>query len=189
MKNLLESARMALAALSANRMRSLLTMLGIIIGVAAVIAMVSVGSGATERISEQIASMGSNLIIVMPGSLTSGGMRMGSGASLTLTEEDANAIAAECPSVSVAAPMVRSAAQVIYGNNNWATSVIGTVPSYLEVRNLTLDRGEPFTAQDIDSSARVALLGQTVVDNLFGGADPVGQTFRIRTSLLRWPEF
>lgn len=180
MKNLVESARMALAALSANRMRSLLTMLGIIIGVAAVIAMVSVGSGATERISEQIASMGSNLIIVMPGSLTSGGMRMGSGASLTLTEEDATAIGVECPSVSVTAAMVRSGAQVIFGNNNWATSVIGTVPSYMEVRDLTLDRGEPFTSQDIDSSARVALLGQTVVNNLFGGADPLGQTFRIK---------
>ncbi|WP_321473695.1 ABC transporter permease [uncultured Paludibaculum sp.] len=180
MKNLVESARMALAALSANRMRSLLTMLGIIIGVAAVIAMVSVGSGATERISEQIASMGSNLIVIMPGSLTSGGMRMGSGMSLTLTEEDAAAIAAECPSVAQVAPMVRSSAQVIQGNNNWATSVIGTVPSYLEVRDLTLERGEPFTTQDVDSSARVALLGETVVQNLFGGMDPIGQVFRIR---------
>ena len=180
MKNLLESARMALSALAANRLRSGLTMLGIIIGVAAVIAMVSVGSGATERIEEQISSMGSNLIIVLAGSITSNGMRLGSGASLSLTEDDATAMAAECPSVAAAAPVVRSGAQVIYGNTNWATVIYGATPSYLDVRDLSVDQGQPFTDQDVQASARVALLGVTVVRNLFGDADPLGQVFRIR---------
>src|SRR5512136_522405 len=112
MKNLLESARMALAALAANRLRSALTMLGIIIGVAAVIAMVAIGSGATSRIEEQIQSIGSNIIMVLPGSLTSGGMRLGSGASATLTEDDAKAVAAECPAVAAVAPTVRGGGQV-----------------------------------------------------------------------------
>ncbi len=180
MKNLLESARMALGALTANRMRSLLTMLGIIIGVAAVIAMVSVGSGATQRIEDQISSMGSNLIIVMAGSVTTNGMRLGSGASLSLTLDDAAAIANECPSVSAAAPTVRSTAQVIYGNTNWATSIYGITPTYLDVRDLSIDRGVSITQQDVQSTARVALLGATVVRNLFGDTDPVGQLFRIR---------
>ncbi len=180
MKNLAESARMALAALAANRLRSALTMLGIIIGVAAVIAMVAVGTGATQRIQAQISSMGSNLIIVLAGSVTSNGMRMGSGASLALTEDDAAAIAGECPAVSASAPIVRSAAQVVYGNNNWATSIYGTVPAYLDIRDSAVINGQPITQQDVEASARVALLGITVVQNLFGDADPVGQIFRIR---------
>jgi putative ABC transport system permease protein len=180
MKNILESARMALAALAANRLRSGLTMLGIIIGVAAVIAMVSVGSGATDRIQEQISSMGSNLIVVMPGSLTTGGMRLGSGANVTLTEDDASAIGTECPAVAVSVPTVRSGAQVIYGNANWATSIMGVTPAYLDVRDLSVSRGEAFTAQDVEATARVALLGETVVRNLFGDADPIGQVFRIK---------
>ncbi len=180
MKNLMESARMALSALAANRMRSGLTMLGIIIGVAAVIAMVSVGSGATERIQAQISSMGSNLVVVLSGSLTANGIRMGSGASLSLTEDDAAAMETECQSVAAAVPMVRSGAQVIYGNANWATTVYGVTPEYLDVRDLRLMNGQPFTTQDVDASARVALLGETVVKNLFGDADPVGQVFRIR---------
>ena len=179
MKNLLESARMALSALAANRMRSGLTMLGIIIGVAAVIAMVSVGSGATARIEEQISSMGSNLIIVLAGSITSNGMRLGSGAALSLTEDDAAAMAAECPSVAAAAPTVRSGAQVIFGNTNWATSIYGITPSYLDVRDLSVDQGQSISDQDVQASARVALLGVTVVKNLFGDTNPIGQIFRI----------
>src|SRR5581483_1944097 len=120
MKNLLASTRIAINALKVNKMRSGLTMLGIIIGVAAVIAMVAVGSGASERIQEQIASIGSNVIIVMPGSITTSGIRLGAGVALTLTLDDARAIAEECPAVASVAPLVRGGAQTVYGNNNWA---------------------------------------------------------------------
>ncbi len=177
---LLVSVRIALRALRVNRLRSALTMLGIIIGVAAVIAMVAIGSGATARIEAQIQSIGSNIIMVLPGSLTAGGMRLGSGASVTLTEDDAKAIGAECPAVAAVAPVVRSGAQIVYGNNNWATSIQGTTPAYLTIRDATLSSGRPFTDQDVDSAAKVALLGQTVVDNLFDGGDPVDQIVRIK---------
>jgi putative ABC transport system permease protein len=177
---LLASMRIALRALRVNRMRSALTMLGIIIGVAAVIAMVAVGSGATARIEAQIQSIGSNIIMILPGSLTTGGMRLGSGASVTLTEDDAKAIATECPAVSAVAPVVRSGAQIVYGNNNWATSIQGTTPAYLTIRDAALSSGRPFTDQDVDSAAKVALLGQTVVQNLFDGSDPIDQIVRIR---------
>ena len=128
MKKLMTSVRIALRALKVNRTRSALTMLGIIIGVAAVIAMVGVGTGATERIQEQIESIGSNLIIVLPGSISSNGVRLGSGGVATLTQDDAQAIAAECPSVALTAPTVRGGVQVVYGNNNWATNVQGVTP-------------------------------------------------------------
>ncbi len=177
---LFSNVAIALEALRVNRLRSSLTMLGIIIGVAAVIAMVAVGSGATARIDEQIQSIGSNIIMVLPGSLTTGGMRLGSGATVTLTEDDANAIATECPAVSAAAPVVRSGAQVMYGNNNWATSIQGTTPDYLIIRDASLSSGRPFTNQDVDSAAKVAVLGQTVVQNLFDGGDPVDQVIRIK---------
>jgi putative ABC transport system permease protein len=176
---ILPSIAIALRALQVNRLRSALTMLGIIIGVAAVIAMVAVGSGATARIQEQIQSIGSNLIIVLPGSITNSGIRLGSGASQTLTEDDAKAIAAECPAVSAVAPTVRGGEQVVYGNNNWSTVVQGTTPEYLVIRELPVIAGRPFTSQDVDAAAKVALLGQTVVQNLFGAADPVGQVIRI----------
>ena len=176
----LASIRIALRALRVNRLRSALTMLGIIIGVSAVIAMVAIGSGATARIKEQIQSIGSNLIMVMPGSLTSNGIRLGSGAGVSLTEDDGKAIAAECPVVGAVAPIVRGGGQVMYGNNNWATSIQGTTPDYLTIRDQTVASGHPFTSQDVDSASKVALLGQTVVDNLFGGSDPVGQVIRIK---------
>jgi putative ABC transport system permease protein len=180
MNKIVASMRIAMRALRINRLRAALTMLGIIIGVAAVIAMVAVGSGATARIQEQIASIGSNVIMVLSGSITSGGMRLGSGAGLTLTEDDARAIATECPAVQAAAPMVRGGAQVMYGNNNWATSIQGTTPEYLAIRDYSVSSGRVFTSQDVDSSAKVALLGITVAKNLFGDADPVGQVFRIK---------
>ena len=172
--------RIALRALRVNRMRSALTMLGVVIGVAAVIAMVAVGSGATARIQQQIEAIGSNLIMVIPGSITSNGIRLGSGAVVTLSEDDARAIAAECPSVSVVAPFVRGGVQVMYANNNWATSVLGTTPDYLVIRNQPVAQGNPFTVDDVNSAAKVALLGRTVAQNLFGDADPVGQTIRIK---------
>jgi putative ABC transport system permease protein len=161
-------------------MRSALTMLGIIIGVGAVIAMVSVGSGATARIQEQIASIGSNVIIVMPGSITASGIRLGSGNAVTLTEDDVKAIASDCPAVQAVAPTVRGGSQVVYGNNNWATQILGTTPDYLIIRDLGIQSGAAFTQQDVDATAKVAVLGQTVVDNLFNGADPVGQVIRIK---------
>jgi putative ABC transport system permease protein len=177
---ILASIRIALRALKVNRLRSALTMLGIIIGVAAVIAMVAIGSGATARIEEQIQSIGSNLIIVMSGSLTSNGIRLGSGAGVTLTEDDGKAIAEECPAVTAVAPTVRGGAQVMYGNNNWATSIQGTTPDYLTIRDLSVQSGRAFTDQDVDSAAKVALLGPTVVQNLFGNADAVNQVIRIK---------
>ena len=180
MLNILPSVKIALRALRINKLRSALTMLGIIIGVAAVIAMVAVGAGATQRIQQQIASIGSNVIIVLSGSLTSSGIRLGSGNAVTLTEDDAAAIAAECPAVSAAAPASRGGAQVIFGNNNWATSVMGTTPEYLEIRDLQIESGAAFTRQDVEGAAKVALLGRTVATNLFGGADPVGQVIRIK---------
>ena len=172
--------RISLRALRVNKMRSALTMLGIIIGVGAVITMLAVGTGARERISAQMASIGSNLLIVLPGSSTSGGIRMGSGTQSTLTLDDAEAILRECPTVSDVAPMFNGVAQVVYGNQNWSTGVIGTTPGILPVRDWSLASGRTFTDQDVRNATKVCLLGQTVVDNLFGNADPVGQIIRIK---------
>jgi putative ABC transport system permease protein len=177
---LLATIRIAFDALKANKMRSALTMLGIIIGVAAVIAMVAVGSGATARIQEQIQSIGSNVIIVLSGSINTGGIRLGSGASQTLSDDDAKAIAAECPAVEATSGTVRGSAQIVYGNNNWGTSVQGVTPEYLSIRDYSVQSGRPFTSQDVDAATKVALLGRTVSNNLFGGADPVGEVIRIK---------
>ena len=177
---LLAAIRIALRALRVNRLRSALTMLGIVIGVAAVIAMVAVGSGATQRIQEQIQAIGSNLILIIPGSITSNGVRLGGGASVTLSEEDVKAISAECPAVNAVAPAVRGGAQVTFGNSNWATQIVGTTPDYLTIRDQSVVSGAPFTADDVNSGAKVALLGQTVAQNLFGTADPTGQSIRIK---------
>jgi putative ABC transport system permease protein len=174
------SVRIALRALQINRLRSALTMLGIIIGVAAVISMVAIGSGATARIQEQIASIGSNVIIVLSGSVTSNGIRLGSGAALTLSSDDAKAIATECPAVAAVAPTVRGSGQIVFGNNNWFTNIQGTTPDYLTIRDYTMQSGAAFTAQDVDGATKVALLGKTVSNNLFGDADPVGQVIRIK---------
>jgi len=177
---LVASVRIALRALRVNKLRSALTMLGIIIGVGAVIAMVAVGSGAANRISEQIASIGSNLIIVLPGSATSGGLRMGHGSTLTLTEEDAKAIALEIPGVQTAGGSMRGTAQLVFGNQNWSTVVQGTTVDYLEIRDWDLADGRFFTAEDIDGATKVVVLGQTVRENLFGDGDPIGQIVRIK---------
>ncbi len=155
-------------------------MLGIIIGVAAVIAMVAVGAGAESRIREQIASIGSNLIMVLSGSITSSGIRMGTGNAQTLTEEDARAILAECEAASLTAPAVRGGVQVVYGNNNWATQILGTTPEYLPIRDLSMQDGQAFTLADVEGATKVALLGKTVVDNLFYGEAPVGKIIRIK---------
>jgi putative ABC transport system permease protein len=171
---------MALAALRVNKLRTALTMLGIVIGVAAVIAMVSVGTGAQERIAEQIRSMGSNLIIVFPGAQTSGGIRWGLGSQLTLTEEDARALELEVPAIEVAAPSVRGAAQTVFGNLNWSTVIQGVTPDYVVAREWGIARGKMFGPQDEAAAAKVAVLGETVWRSLFGDTDPIGQTIRIK---------
>jgi putative ABC transport system permease protein len=180
MKQLLSSIRIAFRALRMNKLRSALTMLGIVIGVASVIATVAIGSGATQRIQQQIASIGSNIIIVIPGSMSSSGVRLGTGNAVTLSEADARELVAQCPDVALASPMVRGGAQVVNGNNNWATSILGITPDYLTIRELTVAEGSEFAQQDVDSANKVAVLGQTPVDNLFDGADPIGQTIRIK---------
>ena len=177
---ILASVRIAFRALRVNALRSALTMLGIIIGVAAVIAMIAVGSGATARVAEQIQSIGSNVIMVLAGSVTSGGIRLGHGAATTLTEDDARAIAVECPAVEMVAPSVRGVRQVVFGNSNWSTVIQGTVPEFLEIRNFRVLYGRPFTSQDVEAATKVGLVGQTVVKSLFGDADPVGQIIRIK---------
>lgn len=174
------SLRIALNALKANKMRSLLTMLGIIIGVAAVVIMVAIGSGASAKITAQIESVGSNLLIVIPGATTAGGVRMGSGTVSTLTLADSEAIAQNCPSVARVAPVWGGVAQAVYGNQNWSTGVTGTTPSMFAIRDWTLTAGRFFTVQETKAAAKVALLGQTVVNNLFGGADPIGEIVRIK---------
>jgi putative ABC transport system permease protein len=178
--NPLQSARVALRALRVNKLRSILTMLGIIIGVGAVIAMVGVGSGAQARVAEQIQSLGANLIVVLSGSTTTGGVRGGQGTRLTITEEDSAAIARELPAVQVSAPSMRGSAQVVFGNLNWATNVHGVTPDYFEAREWVLVSGRFFTLEDLAGASKVALLGQTVAQNIFGDADPVGQVVRIK---------
>jgi putative ABC transport system permease protein len=176
----LQTLKIALRALRTNKMRSFLTMLGIIIGIAAVIAMMAVGSGASYVISQQIASIGSNIILVIPGSTTSGGLRTGSGGAQTLTSDDAKAIMNECPSVSLAAGTVRTSAQVVYGNLNWSTVIMGGTPELFEIREWPVIAGRSITHQDVDSAGKVCLLGQTVADNLFGSTDPIGNIVRIK---------
>jgi putative ABC transport system permease protein len=168
-------------AMAVNRMRAFLTMLGMVIGVGAVILMLAVGQGAQQQVEASIASMGSNLFIVLSGSTTSGGLRMGGGAAPTLTLADAQAIE-ELPSVAAVAPSSPGTAQLVYGPNNWSTQVVGSTPSFLTVRDWKLASGFPFTDSDIRSATRVALLGQTVAQNLFGDEEPVGKTIRIRNS-------
>jgi len=180
MINLPSTLKISLRALRVNKMRSALTMLGVIIGVGAVIAMLAIGTGASSQIQQQISSLGSNLLMVLPGATTAGGVRMGWGTESTLTLADAYAVLKECPSVAHVAPVLSGVAQVVYSNQNWATGVTGTTPGMLIVRNWDLSAGRAFTEQDVKSATKVCLLGQTVVDMLFGGVDPVGQIVRIK---------
>ena len=178
--NALQAVRIALRSLRVNKLRSALTMLGIIIGVGAVITMVAVGSGAQARVAEQIQSLGSNLIIVLSGSVTAGGVRMGTSSQQTITEDDAYAIAREIPSVQAVAPSVRGNAQVVFGNLNWSTGIQGVTPDYFEAREWPVVNGRAFGPEDLDGATKVALLGQTTALNLFAEADPVGQIIRIK---------
>ena len=180
MINIVSTVKISFRALRVNKMRSALTMLGIIIGVGAVIAMLAVGTGASRRISEYISKMGSNLLMIVPGTTTAGGVRMGSGTQPTLTLADAEAILKESRAVSDVAPVLSGVAQVVYGHQNWSTGVVGTTPGMLNVRDWPLASGRSFTQQDVKSATKVCLLGQTVVENLFGDMDPIGQFIRIK---------
>ena len=179
MINISSTIKISLRALWVNKMRSALTMLGIIIGAGAVITMVAVGTGARQRIAEQISSMGSNLLIIQLGSATAGGARLGAGTLPRLTTRDAEAILKECPAVAEVAPTRQGRAQVVFGHSNWSTGVYGTTPGMLAARDWDLTFGRPFTQQDVKNATKVALLGQTVVNSLFGEQDPVGRTIRI----------
>ncbi len=176
----LSSLKVALRALRINKMRSFLTMLGIIIGVGAVIVMVAIGSGASEMIAQQIASMGSNLLIVLPGATTSGGARMGGGSVSTLTSDDAKAIKDECSAIKDVAPVWGGVTQVVYGNQNWNTSVTGTTPPFFDIREWPIATGRIFNEQEISGAVKVAVIGQTIVENLFGAENPLGQIIRIK---------
>jgi putative ABC transport system permease protein len=179
---LLATVKVALRALARNKMRSMLTMLGIIIGVGAVIAMVGIGQGASASVQAQISQLGNNVLYVSAGSSSSGGLRGGSGSGTTLTPEDVAAIEREIPSVAAATPTVRASGQLVVGNQNWSASggIQGVNERYPEIRGWDVESGTFFTATDVRTSARVAVVGRTVAENLFGGADPVGETMRIR---------
>ena len=175
-----QNVGIALRALRVNKLRSTLTMLGIIIGVAAVITMVAVGAGAQMRVAEQIRSLGANLIIARSGSVNSGGVRLGIGSRLTVTEDDATAIERNLDSVQVVAPSVRGTVQVVYGNLNWSTLVEGVTADYLEARDWVLAAGRPIEVDDVRGATKVAVLGKTTIENLFGDSDPLGQVIRIK---------
>jgi putative ABC transport system permease protein len=177
----LQTGRIALLALLRNKLRSFLTALGIIIGVAAVIAMVAIGEGAKSQVEAAFAAMGTNLLIIMPGSSSSGGARGGFGTQPTLTWDDLKAIQTEVPLVADAAPTLRTNAQVQSEEQNWGTSVQGTTPNYFRIRTWGTALGVPMTDSDLDSGAKVVWLGATVAEKLFGaGSDPIGQPVRIK---------
>ena len=178
--NLLAALRSALRALNSNKLRSVLTMLGIIIGVGAVITMIAVGRGATERVRDQMKGLGSNIMLVLPGGITQGGVRLGAQTGQALTEEDAIAIAREVPEVQVAAPNMRTGAQVVVGNTNWSTSILGSTNDYLEAREWPISDGRLFEAAEMQGSAKVAIVGQTVAQQLFGDEDPLDKVIRVK---------
>jgi len=175
-----DSLLTALGSLRANPLRTALTTLGIIIGVAAVIAMVAVGAGAQARMDQVIQSLGSNLLIVLNGTSVSGGVRGGSGSVVSLTEDDALVLEREIASVAAAAASVRGAGQLILGNTNWYTTIYGVTGNYFVARDWTVARGRAFTGAEERAAAKVALVGETVVERLFGGEDPIGRTIRVK---------
>ena len=172
--------RIALRALARNKLRSFLTMLGIIIGVGAVIAMVAIGEGAKATIRSQIASLGTNVLIILPGTTTQGGVRVGFGSVSTLTDGDAKAIREELRSVSFVSPVLRRGEQVVAGNLNWGTLVQGVAPEFQQIREWQVATGRFLHDGDVENDAKVAVLGETVVRNLFGNDDPLESVIRIR---------
>jgi len=178
--SLVEAIRSALSAIGANALRSALTMLGIIIGVAAVIAMVAIGSGARERVTGQIKSLGANLAIIQSGNVTQGGVRLGAGASSTLTDEDAAAILKEVEDVTAAAPVIFTRAQAVYAGTNWSTQITATDLDFFAAREWDIAEGRLFEPEELRKGEIVAVIGQTVARNLFGEENPLDQQFRIR---------
>ncbi|HEY9071495.1 MAG TPA: ABC transporter permease [Candidatus Ozemobacteraceae bacterium] len=178
--NLWGVIRLALISIARNKMRSFLTALGIIIGVGSVVTMVGVGQGAYSSVQNEISKMGTSLIMIMPGSSMSGGSRMGAGTKTTLTEEDAQAIEADCPSVSMVSPIARSGAPLVYANQNWTSSVMGVGADYLGIRAWNLASGRFFTDQELRNGAKVCVIGKVVAENLFGSINPVGRSIRIK---------
>jgi putative ABC transport system permease protein len=173
--------RVAARALGRNKLRTALTMLGIIIGVGAVIVLVSIGEGAQAMVLDQISSMGTNMMYVIPGNLNLGGAALGAGAASTLTDEDVAAMEREVPTIAAASPVVNTSGQLVFGNQNWFVRIQGTNEKFPEIRTWKVEQGEFFTPADVRSAARVIVLGKTVAERLFPGIDPVGETIRVRT--------
>jgi putative ABC transport system permease protein len=180
--DMLEALRGAIGALAANKMRAMLTALGIFIGVAAVIATVAVGAGARQQVLAQIQSLGSNLLLVLPGSMNVGGVRLGTGGRQNMTWDDARAIERDIPAVDVAAGSIRSNQQVVAGNQNWSTSVFGVDPEYFAAHDWQIAEGRFFTPEEATGGRKVILLGATVAENLFGEENPVGREIRVRST-------
>jgi len=183
--DLISILRLAMRALARNKMRSILTMLGIIIGVGAVIASVAVGEGASEQIQQQISNLGDNMVWVEAGGRAVNGVRTGSRGTKTLVMGDVKAMQQQVPLVYNCSGHVDGPVQIVYGNQNWFSQARGVSPEFLQVRRLGIERGDSFSQDDVDHSANVCLLGQTIVDNLFGSADPVGQTICIQNLPMR----
>jgi len=177
--DLLAILKIAVRALTRNKLRSLLTMLGIVIGVGAVIATVGLGQGAQQQVQDQIASMGTNMLYISAGSINKGGIRLGGGATKSLIDDDMKAIVQQVPTVAEAAPVSGSSAQVVADNQNWSTRITGTEPQYFDIRNWDFAHGGNFTQDDVNRASNVVVLGATVQQNLFGTSDPTGQTVRI----------
>lgn len=178
--------KIAKNALMRNKFRAFLTMLGIIIGVASVIAMLAIGQGSKKSIQDQMSSMGSNLVFIMPGSQQRGGVMVGGSSNQTLRMEDVEAISQECTAISAISPELRTSGQVVYGNLNWPTTIYGSNAEYLDIKKFTLESGRVFTDKEIKSLAKVCLVGQTVVEKLFGkGVDPIGQTIRFKNTPIK----
>ena len=180
MKRILATIKIAVRALRRNMLRTLLTMLGMIIGVGAVIAMVGIGNGAKAQIEAQIASMGQNVVLVWSGSMTRSGVHTGWGGAGTLTIDDAESIQREIPGVTVISPEIQSAAQIAAGNQNWSTRIMGESPEYFDIRRWPIIAGSSFTGQDVRSANKVAVIGKTIAEQLYPGEDPIGQIVRIR---------
>src|SRR6476646_10261360 len=185
--NLTESLHVAWRSVRANKLRSILTMLGVIIGVAAVVALTGIGAGASEQITSQITSTGTNLLTIFPGSFSQGGVRSAAGSAATLTLEDAEAIAdpSNCASCVGVAPVLNRNFGVTYGSQNTNTSIQGVTPSYADVRNGPLSEGAWFTDADVSAAVNVAVLGSSAADTLFQGEDPIGKTIRINRLAFR----
>jgi len=178
--NYINSIKIALNALKRNKFRAFLTMLGIIIGVASVIVMLAIGQGSKKSIQDTMSSMGTNLIFAMPGAEQKGGVRMGNSDAQSMKLSDVEAIEKNCPAISDVSPEVRSSGQAVLGNQNWPTSIYGVNNKYFNIKKYTIGRGRTFTETEIQTYAKVCLVGQTIVENLFGKADPIGQSIRFK---------